>query len=187
MDLPWIVVAAFAFFIVRGFMTASRSGPQGTARKADGTIGKSYQQRLLEELQRSLEEAGQADRLREESGAGDAMLRPEPSAPGTKVIPRRAGRIELAAPLSAPRRAPPPAGREFVSLELEGAAVAERRLVEVDARNQELAGAHHDRFDARLRASQVAAAVRAMPTRAALRHAMVWREILSEPVSLRDD
>lgn len=175
MELPWIVVAAFAFFIVRGFVTASRSGPQGTARKADGTIGKSYQQRLLEELQRSLEEAGQADRLRGESAVGGAMQPPELSAPSTKVIPRREGRSS------------PPAGREFVSLELEGAAIAEQRLADVDVRNRELAGAHHDRFDARIRASQVAAAVRAMPTRAALRHAMVWREILSEPVSLRDD
>lgn len=69
----------------------------------------------------------------------------------------------------------------------EGAeAVVQRRIAAAEARNAGRSDADHARFDATVRSA--APVVSTPPSRTArLRRAMIWREVLSPPISLRGD
>jgi hypothetical protein len=76
--------------------------------------------------------------------------------------------------------------RKVVDLDEEAEAVAERRVVEAEARNREHRAVDHAAFDQRIRVVDKAVTVQGL-TRAQLRSAMIWREILGPPVGLRGD
>lgn len=80
--------------------------------------------------------------------------------------------------------------REEVDLDQESAEVARRRREAVARREAPRTAADHAAFDSRIRrepADATAVAVPAPPGAIDLRQALVWREILSPPKSLRDD
>ena len=80
--------------------------------------------------------------------------------------------------------------RERVDLDESSAEVARRRREAVARREAGRTDADHTSFDARIRqepADATRVAVPAPESRPDLRQALVWREILSPPKSLRDD
>lgn len=167
MEFPWVVIVAIAFFVLRGIGSAQKREQRPGPGNGGGPhpAARTYQQRLLEELQRSLEEAARSDRERQ------VVVSRSPSLP------------------AAPAGAKPPAVRaeEFVSLEEKGASAVARRRREVEVRNRELAGEHHDDFDARMREVRPVVSHREMAGLKSLRHAIIWNEVLGTPVSMRDD
>lgn len=79
--------------------------------------------------------------------------------------------------------------REVVVLGGDPDELQRRRVAYAEARNRALTSADHRRFDARIRAPEVAevAPVAEAPDRTRrLRQAIIWREVLGPPVSLRD-
>jgi hypothetical protein len=76
--------------------------------------------------------------------------------------------------------------RVTVDQDDEGERVAARRIAEVEGRIRPLSQADHEAFDQRIRQEPAdKTATRGYSTRR-LRDAVVWREILGPPVSLRD-
>jgi hypothetical protein len=65
-------------------------------------------------------------------------------------------------------------------------ALVRRRVQAADARNAAWQPSDHRRFDAQIR-KEVAAPVRDDTRALAIRRAMIWHEVLSKPVSLRDE
>ncbi len=85
-----------------------------------------------------------------------------------------------------------PVRRQRQELDLDSASVeaARRRRESAARRDAPRTAADHDRFDARIRkeaADATAVAVPAESSRPDLRQALIWREILGPPKSLRDD
>ena len=76
--------------------------------------------------------------------------------------------------------------RQVVDSEVEGAALAERRLQEAEARNRPHRAADHQAFDQRIRAGDAAAAGASQPSSERLRQAIVWREILGPPKAFEE-
>lgn len=82
------------------------------------------------------------------------------------------------------------APREVVDLDDESRAAVARRLREAALRDRALTRADHRAFDRKVRQPDpqvTASSRRAVPTRAQLRDAIKWREILDRPVGWRDD
>lgn len=80
--------------------------------------------------------------------------------------------------------------RERVDQDEESAEVARRRREAVARREAGRTAADHTAFDARIRQEPADATAVAVPPPASLpdlRQALIWREILSPPTSLRDD
>jgi hypothetical protein len=76
--------------------------------------------------------------------------------------------------------------RQVVDSDVEGAALAERRLQEAEARNRPHRAADHQAFDQRIRAGDAAAAGASQPSSERLRQAIVWREILGPPKAFEE-
>jgi hypothetical protein len=76
--------------------------------------------------------------------------------------------------------------RQVVDSDVEGEAVAERRLRDAEARNRPHQAADHQAFDQRIRAGDAAAAGGGQPTSERLRQAIVWREILGPPKAFEE-
>jgi hypothetical protein len=76
--------------------------------------------------------------------------------------------------------------REVASYDDRAEAASRARIEAARLRDEALNDADHALFDRRIRAGG-AAANRKAPRRIALRDAVVWREILGPPVSLRDE
>ena len=76
--------------------------------------------------------------------------------------------------------------REEASYDDRAEAASRARIEAARLRDEALNEADHAAFDRRIRAGG-AAANRKAPRRIALRDAVVWREILGPPVSLRDE
>ncbi|HSE28235.1 MAG TPA: hypothetical protein VLA95_08390 [Gemmatimonadales bacterium] len=147
----------------------ARAGAPPPERGADlGTSPTQVEARRLEELLRSLgglmeepEEAYSLEGRTVEAESGDA-------------VPLRAERVEASADDAAD-------------------AVVQRRIAAAEARSGALGPADHEAFHLRLARQETARAAErpvrqpgpARRTRAELRRAVVWREILGPPVSLR--
>ena len=84
-----------------------------------------------------------------------------------------------------------PVRRQRQELDLDSASVeaARRRRESAARRDAPRTAADHDRFDARIRkeAADATAVTQPAAARPDLRQALIWREILSQPKSLRDD
>lgn len=148
-------------------------------------------ERLLQDLGRTLEEARTTG---EPKGRMDAPAKapasPEPPARSKpardKVRASRTGSTRTAA---GSRDAPTRGERVEVDQDDEAERVVQQRLDQVAARGGPLGEADHQRFDQRIRqepADHTAVQPRD-PAIDRLRQAIVWREILGPPVSLRDD
>ena len=77
--------------------------------------------------------------------------------------------------------------REVVDLDDEAERVAARRIAETEAQSTGLTKADHQAFDARIRREAPDRATAGVYGTRRLREAIIWREILGPPVSLRDE
>jgi hypothetical protein len=69
----------------------------------------------------------------------------------------------------------------------EAAAVAARRIQQVESRNRAISAADHASFDEAIRQVSVPSAVPPRLTKQGLREALVWREILGPPKALQEE
>jgi hypothetical protein len=82
----------------------------------------------------------------------------------------------------------PPFERPVVDLDDQSALAVARRIREVAARDRPHTIADHRKFDERIRRATAAPPSESrVPTRAALREAFKWREILGRPVGWREE
>ena len=76
--------------------------------------------------------------------------------------------------------------RKVVDTDEEAEAIAARRIAAAEANARPLAAANHEAFDARIRQEPADATATGGNSMRRLRNAVVWREILGPPVSLRE-
>lgn len=173
----------------------ARSAPPPTPRPPPSGAADPTQQegsrleRMLRELERSLEEA--ADR---QSGSESRLPSPQRPTPPTRLPPMTAAEeedIEERDSLEEPE--------QVVSLEVdvsrrqraeyaqdtEAEAIVQRRIEAARARDRALDKADHQAFDAKIRPVEADHTAVRRYTPAQLRDAVVWREILGPPVSDR--
>lgn len=176
----------------RGSLPPAGPPEQGDATQREG----SRLEALLRQLERAMDEAGAA------GASGRPSPRPPaPSGPlGRPATVRLPGAEEVEERTSQDERRSLEEAPEVVSLEHEVARPARRHLSQDDTAEQLVArriaaadarsGAHtkadHVAFDQRIRREPADATAVRMPGREALRRAIVWREVLGPPVSLRD-
>ena len=77
--------------------------------------------------------------------------------------------------------------RAHVSQDDSASSVVARRIAAAEARSGALTKVDHAAFDQRIRTQPADATAVRVPTPAELRRAIVWREVLGPPVSLRED
>ena len=131
-------------------------------------------EQLLRQLGRTLDQSG--------GPLGRAPDRPIPSAEEQE----ERGSLEVAPVVRSLETGPTRSIRVTVDQDDEAERVAARRIAEVEGRIRPLTKADHLAFDQRIRQEPAdKTATRGYSTRR-LRDAVVWREILGPPVSLRD-
>jgi hypothetical protein len=184
-----VAVMLVAFVVI--FQLLKRAGAEmrnrQPTRPRDPTAAPETMAELWQEMRAQLDAAraqqeGQA-RLPAPPRSTGSMARP--ATPKRLPVPtarfpvpvavERGGSIEVASREVAPRVVDQDDGAE---------ALVQRRIDAAAARNGEWQLSDHDRFDAKIRT--VAAAVPVERRRHRLREAMIWREVLAPPVSLRD-
>ena len=177
----------------RGSLPAAGPPEQGDPTQREG----SRLEALLRQLERAMDEAGAA-------GTPERPPSPRPPAPsgplGRPATVPLPGAEEVEERTSQDERRSLEEAPEVVSLEHQVARPARRHLSQDDAAEQLVAqriaaadarsGAHtkadHVAFDQRIRPAPADATAVRMPGPEALRRAIVWREVLGPPVSLRD-
>ncbi len=132
-------------------------------------------QDLLRELGRTLDEAGG-----QRAGAALAVKRPPPKSVGVR---RAGGDVPEARSLEENVQRPE---RAVVDSDDEAEAIAARRIAAAEANARPLDTADHRVFDARIREEPADATATKGYSMRRIRDAMVWREILGPPVSLRE-
>lgn len=197
--LPAIIIYMVVRSIAKGAKVATEEARREAQRRArmggsgDAAAGTSVGANdLMRELQKVLEES-----RRVAEGQVPTQLPPRQI-----PAPRPAVRRQPVTVLPAPRRPETQvrvvkgedgvslevSSTEPVSLDAEAEAIIARRRAEVEKRNAELAGEHHDRFDKRIRTAkpvQAAAAPKVRMPAGGLREAFIWSEVLGKPVGLR--
>lgn len=137
---------------------------------------------LLREMQGQLEVDDAEERLPTE--ANEPVRLPVPRAePAWDVEERESLEVEAQVYVR-----PDMVRAERVVVDQDDAAlgVANRRIVAAEARNRAWSPEDHRTFDARIRSVAPARGVDSSRA-AALRQAIVWREVLGKPIALRDD
>lgn len=153
--------------------------PKRPAARPAAPARASLLDRLRRDLERAMEEANAET-------AGPLGRRPDRGLPEAEEVEERdtaEGRWADRPPRPWMDRPAP----EVADLDDQAEAVALRRIREAEARDQALSTADHREFDRRIRPEPAAVAPVARPAgdRHRLRQAIVWREILGPPVSLR--
>jgi hypothetical protein len=120
--------------------------------------------------------------------AGPFGRRPDRALESDEEIEEEGESLEVEPTVRSLEEVRAPYERPVVDLDDASVLAVARRLREVEARDRPHTIADHRRFDERVR--QAAAApppASRVPTRAAMREAFKWREILGRPVGWRDD
>ncbi len=142
------------------------------------TTGTQAEGARLQELLKAME--GVKERAARGPSGREAAYR----LPGAEEVEERESLEIQRAPYVRPDR-PAPAGN-VVDYDDEANALVQRRIREAEERNRPRTRADHTAFDARIRQKQ-AVAVTGVPDHIQqLRDAIIWKEILGKPVSLRD-
>ena len=206
MDFGFVIIVAVAWMVLNAVREATKKVPGGQRPGgAGGPASRPGAGRTRIELPESFADAspGLRDLLdaienaktRAEggrgamSGARSLPERPAPSHPAARrPVPAPAPDIADEAAFEDAR--PVRRQRERVDLDESSAEAARRRREAVARREAGRTGAEHAAFDARIRQEPADATAVEVPSPGArpdLRQALVWREILSPPISLRDD
>ena len=190
MGIEALGVAVALFLVARVIKQVSQRAGEGTstplAPRAPGDAPETMAE-LWQEMRAQLEIARRQQEGRAELPA--PVKRPGPATRMTapKRLPAPKARFPVPVPVERGGSIEV-ASREVSLSELDqddGAeALVQRRIDAATARNGEWTMGDHTRFDAKIRAAiPITAEVR---KRHPLRQAMIWREVLSPPVSLRD-
>lgn len=133
---------------------------------------------LLADMREQLEAAQRAERAEQEEGAGGREPLPwEEEVEEVESLEVEPVVVSMEGPARIEERA-------IVDSDLEGQRLIAERLREAEARNRAWRLDDHRQFDARIRAPAAEAAPPPRHVRD-LRRAVIWREILGKPVSLR--
>jgi len=120
--------------------------------------------------------------------AGPIGRRPDRALESDEEIEEEGESLEVEPTVRSLEEVRAPYERPVVDLDDESVLAVARRLREVEARDRPHTIADHRRFDERVRQAAAAApSVSRVPTRAAMREAFKWREILGRPVGWRDE
>jgi hypothetical protein len=185
MELPGIIVLAVVWFLVTNLISwagrASKSPPSTRRPRPARPVGSDPTQQegtrlelMLRQVQRALEEAG-------EGGPPAETLRYDETSEG--------GSLEVDPEVTSLERVVSRPERRRVDQDDEAEQIVARRIKAAAARDTAQSPVDHAGFDERIRqqpAEHTAAQIRTY-TPQKLRDAMVWREILGPPVSLRDE
>lgn len=184
MDLTGLLVLAAFWFLVnllgKGRRAQGRPGsaPPVPRREGDPTQREgSRLEALFRELERRLEEA---------SPQGGPRGRPARIAlpPAEEVEDRES--LEVEPEVVSLEVGPKRPARQRVDRDDEVEQIEAARIAAAEARSGTLTKRDHAAFDVRLRQQPADATVVRTPSPERLRQAMIWREILGPPVSLRD-
>jgi hypothetical protein len=199
-DLGPVLLVGFMWLVVNAIRKAGSAGPggkrpperprspsvpgsrpPGTTRPPPPAAGDATQREglrleaLLRDLGRTLDQAS--------GPVGRAPDRRLPSAEEVEEVESREAPLEVRSLEAAPARPE----RAVVDQDEESERVAARRIEAAEAHSAPRTRADHRAFDARIRQEPAdKTATRAYTTRQ-LRDAVVWREILGPPVSLREE
>ncbi len=180
MDLGFLVLLALLWGFIQMVNSAQKrargtgtGGPpaqrparsQRTPGRPPGTF-----EELLEQMRGQLEQGK----------AGGARV----TLPGAEEVEDRES-LEIV-PVVVSRELPAPAqSRKVVDFDDEAETLIRRRIAQAEARNHALTAADHRAFDKRIRREPVKTIAPAHPRN--LRQALIWKEVLGKPVTLRDE
>jgi hypothetical protein len=120
--------------------------------------------------------------------AGPIGRRPDRALESDEEIEEEGESLEVEPTVRSLEEVRAPYERPVVDLDDASVLAVARRLREVEARDRPHTIADHRRFDERVRQAAAAPPPESrVPTRAALREAFKWREILGRPVGWRDE
>lgn len=182
MDPFTLLFFGFLWFIFsrvrKGMQQGARPAPPRTLPPGGGGDLTQREGSKLEALFRELERA-----LNEQAGplgrpAGTRL----PPAEEVEELETLEAEPEVVSLEQEVRRAP----RARVVRDEQAEGVEQARVAAAEIRSGPLTRADHAAFDARVRAQPADATAVRRPTAEQLRHAVVWREILGPPVSVRD-
>lgn len=192
MEFTWLLPAFIIYMVVRSIAKGAKSaaeearreaGRRAAAGAAAGTsVGASD---LMRELQQVLEESRRVAEGGTRAAPRPAMPPAARRKPVTVTSPPRSVQVRVKGEEA---RSLEVITEEATSLDAEAEEVIARRRAEVQRRNRELAGEHHDRFDKLIRAAPAAQVTVAPASRrppGGWRAAMIWNEVLGKPVGLR--
>ena len=197
MEFGFVIIIAIAWAVVNAIREAAKRMPGGSAG-GPGTGGPAPGRRRLE-LPESFADSSPGlrdllDALEQAQGRAERPPPPRPRPPPGAPPAKRREPEPTAAPEGVSAEvfedaAPVRRQRKEIDLDSESIEVARRRREAVARREAPRTAADHARFDARIRqepadATAVASPATGLPD---LRQALIWREILSPPPSLRDD
>jgi hypothetical protein len=195
------ITAAVVYGLIALVKRAAKATQQQRERMRlpSASRGQGRAPQTMEELLREMR--GELDGARRHREIEEATVRPGqgkrlPAAPGGKRPP-----AAVVKRLPAAEREPWDAG-EGSSIEVgeigarslpapidhddDAEALVARRIAAAELRNGAIMPEDHRRFDAMIRQAPPAAASKDLARAAALRQAMIWHEVLSPPLSLRD-
>jgi len=188
-DAGPLVLLGFAWLVINAIRKSGRTPPGGpaaprrpTPRPAPRAAQRDPSQREGQQLERLLRELQHTL----DGGAGPLGRGPDrPIPPAEEVEDRET--LEVAPRVESLETEPEVAERETVDYDEEAEQIIARRRAAADARSGPQTRVDHAAFDQRIRQEPAdKTATRATDPRR-LREAVVWREILGPPVSLRGD
>jgi hypothetical protein len=161
--------------------------PSSTGQDATQLEGMRLQD-LLRELGKTLEDAAGAQRPASPPRKPPAATRPPISAkrPAPIAASEEGGSLEITSEVRSLEEGVRRPQRAEVDSDDEAEAIAAKRIAAAEANLRPLSAADHKAFDARIRRQPADATATQTPSLRRLRDAVVWREILGPPVSLRD-
>jgi hypothetical protein len=203
MDFGWLLLLGFIYFVLNvmskgkpgasdGSSPTRRTRPLGELPDG-GTSATQIEagklERMLQELQRSLEEGEvrpAATRKPPPPMRRPPPVRRAPPLPSAEEWEERQSLETDRGVVSLESLAPRPA-RQVVDHDDQANAAAQRRISAAEQRDRAVSPVDHLAFDARIRQEPADRLATRARTVAELRQAVVWNEILGKPVALRDE
>ena len=186
MDLGPVLLIGFAWLVVNAIRKAGRKPPGPGApprpRPLPPVTGADATQREGSQLEALLRELGRTL----ERGSGPVGRAPDRRLPPAEEVEER-GSLEVSPEVRSLERAPGRQARAEVDQDDEAERIVARRIAAAEAQDKPRTKADHRAFDARIRQEPADKTATQGYTTRQLRDAVVWREILGPPVSMRGE
>ena len=163
-------------------LPGARQLPGARARPLPSVTGADATQREGSQLEALLRELGRTL----EQGSGPVGRAPDRRLPPAEEVEERES-LEVAPEVQSLERDPKRQARVEVDQDDEAERIVARRMAAAEAQGKPLAKADHRAFDERIRQEAADKTATKGYTARQLRDAVVWREILGPPVSLRGE
>ena len=184
MDIGPALLIGFAWLVVNAIRKAGRK-PSGTGappRPLPPVTGADATQREGSQLEALLRELGRTL----ERGSGPVGRAPDRRLPPAEEVEERES-LEASPEVRSLERDPGRQARTEVDQDDEAERIVARRIAAAEAQDKPRSKADHKAFDARIRQEPADKTATPGYTTRQLRDAVVWREILGPPVSLRGE